>query len=238
MIDIIRHHFEKDEIDEDTMLASLLPDFWVFKKEDGWYSTTSFPWTKEEKQRMLQLFDDFFESYLLINTIQWTGVMNDLLQTLQDRYWLAQFPYQVECLDISHLWGDWTSWGLSAIAWGLVDKHHYRKYKISSSKNDDYLSLKEVLTRRFKLWEIKEEDKELIRNKDERYFLHIPNVFILDWGKGQLWIIKELLEEYPHFENEKLERKHLFENKVRSETIKLFEKNFMYGKIMKLLNMI
>ena len=200
MIDIIRHHFEKDEIDEDTMLASLLPDFWVFKKEDGWYSTTSFPWTKEEKQRMLQLFDDFFESYLLINTIQWTGVMNDLLQTLQDRYWLAQFPYQVECLDISHLWGDWTSWGLSAIAWGLVDKHHYRKYKISSSKNDDYLSLKEVLTRRFKLWEIKEEDKELIRNKDERYFLHIPNVFILDWGKGQLWIIKELLEEYPHFE--------------------------------------
>ena len=72
--------------------------------------------------------------------------------------------------------------------------------KTENKKVEDYLSLKEVLTRRFKLWEIKEEDKELIRNKDERYFLHIPNVFILDWGKGQLWIIKELLEEYPHFE--------------------------------------
>ena len=34
---------------------------------------------------------------------------------------------------------------------GLEEKKLYRKYKITSVKNDDYLALQEVLTRRFKL---------------------------------------------------------------------------------------
>ena len=190
MIDIIRHHFEKDEIDEDTMIASFSSEFWRFHLEEGFYSTVRFPWNKEERQRILKLFDDFFESYLLVNTIQWSWIMNDLLQELQNRYNLGQFPYQVECLDISHLWWDRTSWWLSAIAGWLPDKNHYRKYKITSAKNDDYLSLKEVLIRRFKL------DKKI--DFAEWEVLHLPNVFILDWWKWQLWIIDELINEYPN----------------------------------------
>lgn len=193
MIDIIRHHFEKDEIDEDTMIASFSSEFWTFHLEEGFYSTVRFPWNKEERQRILKLFDDFFESYLLVNTIQWSWIMNDLLQELQNRYNLKQFPYQVECLDISHLWWDRTSWWLSAIAWWLPDKNHYRKYKITSAKNDDYLSLKEVLIRRFKL------DKKI--DIEEWEILHLPNVFILDWWKWQLWIIDELINEYPNLKS-------------------------------------
>ena len=190
MIDIIRHHFEKDEIDEDTMIASFSSEFWTFHLEEGFYSTVRFPWNKEERQRILKLFDDFFESYLLVNTIQWSWIMNDLLQELQNRYKLEQFPYQVECLDISHLWWDRTSWWLSAIAGWLPDKNHYRKYKITTAKNDDYLSLKEVLIRRFKL------DKKI--DIAEWEVLHLPNVFILDWWKWQLGIIDELINEYPN----------------------------------------
>ena len=193
MIDIIRHHFEKDEIDEDTMIASFSSEFWTFHLEEGFYSTVRFPWNKEERQRILKLFDDFFESYLLVNTIQWSWIMNDLLQELQNRYKLEQFPYQVECLDISHLWWDRTSWWLSAIAGWLPDKNHYRKYKITTAKNDDYLSLKEVLIRRFKL------DKKI--DFAEWEVLHLPNVFILDWWKWQLWIIDELINEYPNLKS-------------------------------------
>ena len=193
MIDIIRHHFEKDEIDEDTMIASFSSEFWTFHLEEGFYSTVRFPWNKEERQRILKLFDDFFESYLLVNTIQWSWIMNDLLQELQNRYNLGQFPYQVECLDISHLWWDRTSWWLSAIAGWLPDKNHYRKYKITSAKNDDYLSLKEVLIRRFKLY------KKI--DFAEWEVLHLPNVFILDWWKWQLWIIDELINEYPNLKS-------------------------------------
>jgi len=190
MIDIIRHHFEKDEIDEDTMIASFSSEFWTFHDEWGFFSTIRFPWNKEEKLRIQKLFDDFFESYLLVNTIQGSGIMNDLLQELQNRYHLEQFPYQVECLDISHLWWDWTSWWLSAIEWWLPDKNHYRKYKITTAKNDDYLSLKEVLIRRFKL------DKKI--DKLDGEILHLPNVFILDWWKWQLGIIDDLIKEYPN----------------------------------------
>jgi hypothetical protein len=44
MIDIIRHHFEKDEIDEDTMIASFASEFWEFHDEGWFYSTVRFPW--------------------------------------------------------------------------------------------------------------------------------------------------------------------------------------------------
>lgn len=76
--------------------------------------------------------------------------MTQLLETLQSRYQLSQFPYQIECLDISHLGGEWTSGGLSCMVGGLEEKRGYRKYKIQTATNDDYLSLKEVLLRRFR----------------------------------------------------------------------------------------
>ena len=196
MIDIIRHHFEKDEIDQDTMLASFSSEFWEFKKENWYYATTHFTRTKWEEKEMLQLFNDFFDSYLLVNTIQWSWIINELLKTLQNRYSLSNFPYQVECLDISHLWGDRTSWWLSAITWWLPDKKWYRKYKIITSKNDDYLSLKEVLIRRFKISGIKGTSPQ----ERESNVFHLPDVFILDGWKGQLGILNELLKEYPQFQ--------------------------------------
>ena len=190
MIDIIRHHFQKDEMDEETMLASFSSEFWDFEKKEERYSTNNFPWTKEDKSQMIQLFNNFFESYLVGKTIQWNSIMTDLLKTLQDRYHLSQFPYHIECLDISHLWWSRTSWWLSALIWWLPDKHHYRKYKIQGAKNDDYLSLTEVLTRRFKL-----NEKNISKEENASVF---PNVFILDWGKWQLSILENLIKEYPN----------------------------------------
>lgn len=71
---------------------------------------------------------------------------------------------------------------------GLEEKKLYRKYKITSVKNDDYLALQEVLTRRFKL---NEQNPDLDR---------LPDLFILDGGKGQLGILSDLAQKYPHFQ--------------------------------------
>jgi hypothetical protein len=46
---------------------------------------------------------------VLAQTMKGDSVMNDLLRTLQSRYHLSKFPYHIECLDISHLSGDYTS---------------------------------------------------------------------------------------------------------------------------------
>lgn len=71
---------------------------------------------------------------------------------------------------------------------GLEEKKLYRKYKITSVKNDDYLALQEVLTRRFKL------------NEQNPDLDQLPDLFILDGGKGQLGILSDLVQKYPHFQ--------------------------------------
>lgn len=73
---------------------------------------------------------------------------------------------------------------------GLEEKRQYRKYKIQTVKNDDYLALQEVLIRRFAL-----------DTPEERSKLIIPNLFILDGGKGQLSILFDLQKKYPELKN-------------------------------------
>ena len=75
--------------------------------------------------------------------------MNDLLSSLQKRYQLKNFPYRIECIDISHLSGGRVSGGLSCLLGGIAYPHGYRRYKIQSKAADDYASLKEVIERRF-----------------------------------------------------------------------------------------
>lgn len=190
MIDVIRHHFEKADWELEEMLANFSSEFGTFHQQGKRYASADFKLTKEEMARMDQLFDDFFQSYLLGQTLQGGTVMTELLSELQSRYRLSQFPYQMECLDISHLSGDRTSGGLSCLVGGLEEKKLYRKYKIQTVKNDDYLALQEVLTRRFAL-----------ETPEERSKLRIPNLFILDGGKGQLSILSELQKKFPVMKN-------------------------------------
>lgn len=190
MIDVIRHHFEKADLDSEEMLANFASEFGTFHQQKKRFATQKFTFTKEETARMNQLFDDFFQSYLLGQTLQGGTVMTELLTELQNRYHLSQFPYQIECLDISHLSGDWTSGGLSCLVGGLEEKRQYRKYKIQMVKNDDYLALQEVLIRRFALDTPEEWSK-----------FTIPNLFILDGGKGQLSILFDLQKKYPKMKN-------------------------------------
>ncbi len=190
MIDVIRHHFEKADLDTEEMLANFASEFGTFHQQGKRFATQKFTFTKEETARMNQLFDDFFQSYLLGQTLQGGTVMTELLTELQNRYHLSQFPYQIECLDISHLSGDWTSGGLSCLVGGLEEKRQYRKYKIQTVKNDDYLALQEVLIRRFALDTPEEWSK-----------FTIPNLFILDGGKGQLSILFDLQKKYPEMKN-------------------------------------
>ena len=185
LIDIIRHHFDQEDTTIESMLNSFQSEFWDFYQHEIWYTTTKYKRTQTESVQLQNLFNNFFESYIISQTMQGSGLTNDLLDTLKQRYEFPKLPYQIECLDISHLQWDQTSWGLSCLLGGVPEKKLYRKYKIKTVKNNDYLALQEVLIRRFQLW------------KKEKTDLHLPDIFILDWGKGQLWILEELAKEYP-----------------------------------------
>ncbi|MDD2907428.1 MAG: excinuclease ABC subunit UvrC [Candidatus Gracilibacteria bacterium] len=103
-----------------------------------------------------------------------------------------------ECNDISHISGNHTVASRSIIENGKSNTSKYKKYKIKSleeQKINDFDSMREVITRR-----LKEIDKSQI----------IPDLIIIDGGKGQLSSVVEILNNFKN-EIETEEKKQLFD---------------------------
>lgn len=108
---------------------------------------------------------------------------NEVGSYIQEKLGLSNFPYTVECFDISHIQGTNTVASMVTFENGLPKKSKYRKFKVRSteSKPDDFKSLQEVIERRYygKLSET----------------LPLPDLVIIDGGKGQLSSVMEIFEE-------------------------------------------
>lgn len=108
---------------------------------------------------------------------------NQIGSYLKEKLKLNNFPYRMECYDISHIQGTNTVASMVTFINGLSKKSEYRKFKVKSTegKPDDFLSMKEVLTRRLSRLGEKGWDK--------------PNLIIIDGGKGQLSSVMQIVEE-------------------------------------------
>lgn len=105
----------------------------------------------------------------------------DLAASMERLLNLQFEPYRIECLDISNTSGKQAVGSLVAYTKGEVSKKNYRHYSIKTvSGPDDYAMMEEVLKRRFR----KGIDAE-----------NLPNLFIVDGGKGQLGIALRVAEE-------------------------------------------
>ncbi|MEB3353846.1 MAG: excinuclease ABC subunit UvrC [Cyanobacteriota bacterium] len=128
----------------------------------------------------------------------------DLAQLLD----LPNPPRRIEGYDISHIQGSDAVASQVVFLDGLPAKQHYRKYKIRSAAvraghSDDYMSMAEVIRRRFRRWaQAKSEGADLgkLRNAAGTA-LHTagmndwPDVVMIDGGKGQLSAVMEALRE-------------------------------------------
>ena len=96
---------------------------------------------------------------------------------------MNKFPHSVECFDISHIQGTNTVASMVRFENGTPVKSKYRKFKIQSAegKPDDFKSMAEVVTRRYK------------RLKEQG--IDFPDLIIIDGGKGQLSSAVAILEE-------------------------------------------
>lgn len=108
---------------------------------------------------------------------------NQIGSYLKEKLKLNNFPYRIECYDISHIQGTNTVASMVTFINGLSKKSEYRKFKVKSTegKPDDFLSMKEVLTRRLSRLGEKGWDK--------------PDLIIIDGGKGQLSSVMQIVEE-------------------------------------------
>jgi excinuclease ABC subunit C len=102
-------------------------------------------------------------------------------EELQDVLSLPEVPKRIECFDISHIQGAETV--ASMVVWedGKMKKSDYRKFIIRTVEGvDDFASMREVVTRRYK--RLQQEEKPM------------PSLVLIDGGLGQLHAAAEALE--------------------------------------------
>jgi len=105
-----------------------------------------------------------------------------LLKELQDLLHLDKLPIRIECFDNSNIQGSDPVAGCVVFIKGKPSKNDYRKYNIKTVEgSDDYASMREVVYRKYSR-ALKEETP-------------LPDLIITDGGKGQMGIVKMVLDE-------------------------------------------
>ncbi len=117
-----------------------------------------------------------------------TTIQNDYNEVgayIQEKLNLTKFPHTIECYDISHIQGTNTVASGVYFENGQPKKSKYRKYKlrtIQKGEVDDFKSMREILSRRFK--------------RIKKGEIEAPDLIIIDGGKGQLSSVMEIMNEY------------------------------------------
>jgi excinuclease ABC subunit C len=107
-------------------------------------------------------------------------------------------PNRVECYDVSNTQGTAISASRVVFVQGTPRKSEYRKFSIRSVQGqpDDYASMREALDRRFRRWSDGQyQEVGPGKAKDVTWSL-LPDLLIVDGGKGQLGVAVEVLERY------------------------------------------
>ncbi|HOU41893.1 MAG TPA: excinuclease ABC subunit UvrC [Promineifilum sp.] len=118
---------------------------------------------------------------------------------LQEALKLPAPPARIECYDISHTQGQQTVGSMVVFVQGAPQKSDYRRFNVQSATNDDYSSMREVLTRRFQRYRDtlagELHDPGQIKPRAERptAWAILPDLLIIDGGKGQLAVGQEVL---------------------------------------------
>jgi excinuclease ABC subunit C len=110
----------------------------------------------------------------------------EALDGLRSALSLPVVPMRIECFDISNLAGTHTVASMVVFEAGVPKRSDYRKFRIRTvSGSDDFASMAEVLGRRMAAWE-RQSDTSPHESGYDRSFASLPNLIVIDGGKGQL----------------------------------------------------
>jgi excinuclease ABC subunit C len=132
---------------------------------------------------------------------QWESDKHRQTQSLADLQEALEMdipPNRIECYDISNTQGTAIVGSMVVFEQGVPDKKMYRRFNIRNvvGSPDDYASMEEVLSRRFKRWQAAQGQADSPGKKPDPSFSRLPDVLIVDGGKGQLSRAVEVLEEF------------------------------------------
>jgi excinuclease ABC subunit C len=111
----------------------------------------------------------------------------EALGELQEALGLAEPPNRIECFDISNTQGTAAVGSMVVFEQGVPKKNLYRRFNIRSVAGpDDYASMEEMLERRFGRYLNSKETVPAPGKKPDAAFSRLPDLLLVDGGKGQL----------------------------------------------------
>ncbi len=166
-----------------------------------------------EKRRLMEMAANNARETLDMARVKWmadSGKTRTALEGLQEALDLPAPPRRIECYDISNIQGS-SSVGSMVVA---IDGHprprEYRRFRIKTVEGaNDFASMAEVLRRRFHrareqvLRDAGAEapeagpapDDARTRQRDDDSFADLPDLVIIDGGKGQLAAVLDVMRE-------------------------------------------
>ena len=150
------------------------------KKEIKMY----FPKIQSRRKQLLEMgylnLDEEVEKFFRKKRLVREGLLN-----LKRKLRLKKMPHRIECFDISNIQGVDAVAAMTVAIDGEVTPKEYRHFKITVKDTpDDFAMMREALTRRYSKLGMEE----------------LPDLILIDGGKGQLGIAVDVLEKLKKFE--------------------------------------
>ncbi len=171
----------------------------IYEQELGikLYSKNIFHKNKEKIRELMEMGIQNAHIYLQrnelgqkLNIFEENNLFTSIVE-IQNSLGLEQIPRRIECYDISHLSGTHVYGSMVVFIDGRPSKKNYRLFK-TKEQNNDFENHKEVLRRRFERC-LK---YMLEQNDSQKNPWKLPDLIIVDGGKGQLSSDLEILSEY------------------------------------------
>ncbi len=201
----IRQYYDQSANVPEQMLLPVEPEEtkiinrWLRQKRGGRKIEIKVPRSGNQKDLVNMAADNAIETLRALKA-QWkndTNRQNEALAELQNALNLPQPPYRMECYDISNTQGTNSVGSMVVFLQGVPAKKHYRRFNIKTVEGpNDFDSMTEVLTRRIKRYLSAQEKNAETGGKADESFAMLPDLIIMDGGKGQLGRAVEVLEEF------------------------------------------
>ena len=177
---------------------------WLRSRRGGGKVKISVPRSGQPHELVRMAAENATETLQALRT-QWQAdshKQEQALAELQSAFQLPGPPNRVECYDISHTQGVATVGSMVVFTRGVPEKKLYRRFNIEGSAGvpDDFASMEEVLRRRFKRWQASQEGSLAPGSKPDESFAFLPDLLIVDGGKGQLTRAMQVLQDYELFD--------------------------------------
>jgi excinuclease ABC subunit C len=182
-----------DELEE-----SLIIQQWLNQKRGGKKVHFKVPQRGKRKDLINMASENAVATLGALKT-QWeadTHKQSQALSEIQEALNLASPPNRIECYDISNTQGTAAVGSMVVFEQGTPSKNLYRRFNIKTVVGpDDFASMEEVLDRRFNRWKSSQE-KKLVGEKTDPSFGVLPDLLVVDGGKGQLKRAVEVLAKF------------------------------------------